>query len=64
MINDIINFGRTFLKGRFTYSVAGLSIIWALFGATQDYITVDAASVIISTAFSAIGIRRAIPDAG
>ena len=62
MINAIINFGGTFLKGKGTYTVGWVSIVWAVTGVLLGQIDLNTATVIVTTALSAIGIRRNMPS--
>lgn len=63
-LSDILTYGRNFLKGKFTYTVAWISIVWAVFGALLGYIDTGTATTIISTSALAVGIRRNMVNKG
>ena len=62
MIDDIITYGRNILKGKFTYTVALWSIVWALCGLLLGNIELAQAMQIISTSLLAVGIRRGVSN--
>ena len=60
MINTLLILGGNFLRGKLTYTVAWLAIIFAVFGLSQGYLDQTQALVIINANLGLVGIRRAI----
>lgn len=53
-----MNFGRTFLKGKFTYAISALTVVWAIYGLVMGLVDVETASTLISGSLIAFGVRR------
>lgn len=51
----------TFLKGKLTYIVAGLNLLWAIYGYFQGFIDGTTATTMILASVAVFGIRRALP---
>ncbi len=50
----------TFMKGRFTYAVAGAMVVLGLVGYLTNTIEGEFATLLITNGLAAFGIRRAI----
>lgn len=59
-MNNKFFYVTNFLKGKLTYTVAWLAILFAIFGWTQGYLEQTQALEIINANLVVVGIRRAI----
>jgi hypothetical protein len=60
MLEMILNFGRTFLRGNLTYAIAWIGLVGSVALYIENLITFEQFVFMVNANFVALGIRRAI----